>query len=215
MKVLVAVMYGFLAGCTHNPHEVKSIDTSLEKTQQTEDGSIGVDKDGDAVIQSKKSAKDELSKQEWVNSRLSDDLENEHHSLKTCRNDLADPRLGGNGRPREIPEIDNMKETAEVREKFGLAEDGSLKVIKREYFLDRLKRERKYEKSLRTMIKMVKKHTEECKMVLGQSRVKAGLPSNKYMAKGHYDSKGRWIETRKAEKSLDDAFEIMNSEKSQ
>ena len=75
-------------------------------------GEIGVDKDGDAVIQSKKSAKDELSKQEWVNSRLSDDLENEHHSLKTCRNDLADPRLGGNGRPREIPEIDNMIDIA-------------------------------------------------------------------------------------------------------
>ena len=214
MKILLlAAATTMMISCTSNEHEVKNIDTTLESTQKTEDGQIGIDKEGDAVMQSKKTAQEELRQQEWVNSRLEDDLENDHHALKTCRNDQADPRLGGNGRPRDIPEIDDMKETSDVKEQFGLDEKGKMQVVKREYYLDRLKRERKYEKSLRKMIKIVKKNREECQMILGQSRVKSGLPSKKYLAKGYYDDKGKWVETRKAENTLDDAFDIMNMEK--
>ena len=48
---------------------------------------------------------------------------------------------------------------------------------------------------------------------MGYARRKVGLPANRYKAKGHYDSKGNWIMTRKKEQSLDDAFDILNSNK--
>lgn len=197
-----------LAGCTTPEHQVKEIDTTLETKEETNNGRIGLNDDKQVVIQNEVSAGDELKVQEMVNADLERDLEREHFVLKLCRRDLADQRLGGSGAAGDIPEIDNMKTPNEVKEEFGLNADGNLRVVRRELFVERLKSERKYETSLRTLMKVVAKHREKCEGQMAIARSKHGLAPERYKAEGYFTGSGIWVETRKGEQTLNDAFEI-------
>ncbi len=99
---------------------------------------IGINDDDEAIIQENTNADDELRSLQWANSRLLEQLETDHHELKRCRSDLSDPRLGGSGNVRDLPEIDGMKPVTEVKEEFGKDEAGNLKVVKRESFQKRV-----------------------------------------------------------------------------
>ena len=112
-----------------------------------------------------------------------------------------------NAKISSIPEVDGMKESTEVREKLGLNADGDFKIVKERKFNDVLRQERKYEKSLKNMIKVVSQHREECEQTMGEARVKVGLSPERYQGSGYF-SNGVWIESGKAEKSLSDAFEV-------
>ncbi len=59
---------------------------------------------------------------------------------------------------------------------------------------------------------MVATNYTECNRKLRAARVKAGLRLSDYKAKGRYRSDGTWVEERKAERTLDDAFEIRGKE---
>lgn len=200
------LLFSMSNGCTSD-YEVKEVDTKLEVKDSIDGSKVGINENDEVVVQTETDASDELRTQKWVNSRLEDDLNHDYAELEQCREDLADPRLGGTGSVTDIPEIDNLKGMSEVKEEFGLTEDGSLKVVKKEYFLDLLKKERKYEKTLRSMTKVIKKHKESCQRRMGAERTKAGLPAKRYQASGYFTDDGTWIGTDKAENNLDDAFE--------
>lgn len=204
---VVAILYIFVVSCTTNEHEAKELDDKLEVKDSVDGEKIGLNDDGEVIIQSETSASDELRSQIWVNSKLEDEINREHHELKRCREDLADPRLGGNGRVAEIPDVDGLKSFTEIKEKFGLDSEGNLKVLKKEYFLDRLKKERNYAHSLKGTLKIIKKHGEDCARNMASARLKHGLPGKRYESEGYFTSDGAWVGTEKAEKNLDDAFE--------
>lgn len=213
MKIVLALaaLFAFQA-CTSNDHEVRDVETLIEKKGRVGDKDIGINKDGEAIIQEKVEADDELRRQQWTNNVLTEKFETEHFELRRCRTEISDPRLGGDGNVREIPEIDNMASTDGVKEEFGADEQGDLKVVRREYYLERLNQERKVERKLRDMLKTVSKYREDCGRKLSHARVRSGLPANRYTAKGYYSGDGTWVETRKAELTLDDAFEIKSME---
>jgi hypothetical protein len=217
MKMLLGTLsltLGLATQCTSNKNKVKEIDNKIEVKGTTETGTVGLNEKGEAIIQEEIGADNELRRVEWSNNARKEELETEHDLLGRCRNDLADERLGGRGDPVPIPEIDNMKSYAQTREEMGLVgENKDLKVVRRTDFKEKLQAERQLSDSLRDMIKLVKKHNEDCQRKLGASRVRAGLPAKPYQAKGHFDQAGKWIQTRKAERSLDDAFEILAQEK--
>ena len=210
---IVSLILGLYQIQCASDNEVKEIDTSLEVKGKTSEGEIGINDDGEAIIQEKTAADDELRRQQWVNNRLEESLATEHYELKRCRDDLADPRLGGDGSVREIPEIDKMKSPENIKEEFGTDEKGELKVVRRQDFKEKLKAEQKYEKTLRDMVKLVASHRAECGRKMGYARVKAGLPAARYEAKGYFQTDGTWVEERKAENTLDDAFEISRRER--
>ena len=121
---------------------------------------------------------------------------------------MADPRLGGNGQVAEIPDVDQMKRTEDLKEQIGITENGQLKVVKREFYQDRLQVERQYEQTMQDMFRMVNKYNQTCQREMGFARVKNGLPAERYQPVGHFDSDGKWVLERKGEQSLDDAFQI-------
>jgi len=209
MKLFFLTCISILAfSCSSSDKKVYEIDTSLDQKGAVDGKRIGLNDDGEAIIQEEIDADDELRQQQWANNRVYENLENDHHDLNRCRTDLSDPRLSGSGEVQRIPEIDSMKSIDSIKEDFGLNEGGELKVVRKEYYLDRLKKERKYEVSLRKTQKIVKRHLAECERKMGYARAKQGLPSRRYTAKGYFDQTGTWIQVRKAELTLDDAFEI-------
>lgn len=209
MKVLFAALLVFSTSCTTTEGTVEEIDTGLEQKGKVGDSKIGVNDDGQAIIQTETAADDELRLQQWNNQRKEDDVNSEYLALKQCREDRADPRLGGSGDVDPIPAVDNMKTPNEIKEVIGIdSKDNSLKVVKKEIYVKRLNQERKYNTSLVKMNKTLKRYKEDCERKMRQARVKAGLPAYRYKAEGYYTGDGTWVQTRKGEKTLDDAFEI-------
>ena len=204
--ICIAACGLFAASCTTSDHVPEKIETNLTSKGQTENGTIGINKDGEAIVQEERDAADELRVQENTNSVLRAGLDRDHHDLKTCHNDLADPRLGGSGNLPDMPDIDSLRSSAEQKEEFGSNDKGDLKVVRKSYFRDKLAAERKYEKSIREMQKLVSKQLEKCRFTLAQARTKAGLPQ-KANAEGYYTQDGTWIETAQGEQTLDKSFE--------
>ncbi len=196
-----------MAGCATSEHEAKKLDTKLDAKGSTENGRVGIDDDGKVVIQSEIDAAEELRTQQWVNNKLESDIKQQYAELKRCRLDMSDPRLGGDGSIATLPEVDNMKSMIDVKEQFGIAEDDDLKLVKREFFLDRLKKERKYGKSLKNMKRLLVRHHDECSQKMAIARRRNGLPSKRYESEGYFSNDGTWVTTKKAERNLDDAFE--------
>ena len=146
-----------------------------------------------------------------VNENLSAELNGEAFYLNRCREDIADPRLGGSGEVEEIKAIDDMRPVEEVKEEFGLDEkDGTLKVVRREIYVEKLKSARKFEKSLRRLLRVVQKHRKTCERKMGYARQRVGLPAQRFNGAGFFDGDGDWIQTGEAENNLDDAFRIMS-----
>lgn len=212
MRVLILMMVLLSANCTScvtDPNRVQKIDTSLEAKGRVDNKTLGIDKDRMIILQEDTSAADALRTQQNVNLQtLTVDLSQPAHSLKRCRTELSDPRLGGNGVIPEMQEIDNMKTPTEIREEIGLDKDGEIKVVKREFFIEKLKLERAYAKSLETSVKTITRHLEECEYKLGQARVKVGLPSKRFIGEVRYVKGGQFVQETPNEGSLDDAFKI-------
>ena len=197
-----------LSGCSSNKYEVKQVDTKMDVQGHFDGKSIGLDDKNQAIIQQETSAESELKQQQLKNYDTERKLNYNYAQLTQCRQELADPRLGGNGQMTEIPEIDQMKGTGQIKEDVGLTEQGQLEVVKKEYYIDRLQRERRYGDTMKDMLRLIDKYNHTCQQEMGVARVKVGLPSERYQAVGHFDPDGNWVLERKAEKTLDDAFEI-------
>ena len=205
LKLVIVGVGTILSACSSTP---KAVDNQIDVKGSTQNGVIGL-KDGKAIIQEESLADQELRRQQWTNYELERALVDEHYWLKRCRTEIADPRLGGNGELKEIPEIDNMKSTTEVREEFGVVNNGDLKFVKREDYLERIGNERKYEQSLRQLLKLVLKSKADCERQMGYARLKIGLPSARYSGKYTYTEMGAIGETiQENENNLDDAFRI-------
>ena len=200
-----------LTSCA-NPYKVKELDDSkLEKKGEFQGATIGVNEDREVVIEKKTEADSELRKLAAASYDLEVKLAHQHDELTRCREELADARLGGTGRMVEIPEIDQLKPATEVKEEFGITREGKLSFVRKEMFLDRLQGQRKYNENLSEQLRLTEKHARDCSRDMRAARVKAGLPGERYQGQGHYEN-GRYIQTRRAERNLDDAFAIASEE---
>ncbi len=179
MRYVALLMVFGLFACS-SAQKVEKVDTNLDVKGTVATEQIGVDDKGQAIVQEETGADDMLKKQRWANAELENSLRHEYEQLQRCRNDLADPRLGGNGEVSDLPEVDSAMDLSKVKEEFGLTEQGKLSIVKKELFTDRLKRERAFEASVKSSIKIVKKHRADCERKMGYSRVKAGLKATRY-----------------------------------
>lgn len=204
-KMLVLLV--FLTACA-SKDKVKEIDVTLEEKGTVKEGVIGLNDKGEAIIQTQTMADQELRGVIWQNNDLQMNLNHEISMLERCRQEIADPRLGGNGDIVEIPEIDGMKPTTDLKKELGLV-DGKLMVVTKESLPQRLQAERAYGEALEKMETQVKKHRKNCEFKMGIARQKVGLPSQRYQGKITITSDGKVGEVLAPnENSLDDAFEI-------
>lgn len=204
MKKLLCVV--LLSSCATR-YEVKEVKTQLEVKDSIDGKKIGLNSKKEVVVQSETNASDELRSQQWANSRLQDELKYQYDDLKQCREDLADPRLGGTGELNDLPEVASLQ-LVEAKEEFGMTGEGSLKIVKKEYFLDRLEAERKLALTLQKEIKSVTKFNDACKRKMSAARLKVGLPGKRYEAKGYFMEDGTWVQTKRAEMDVNDAYEL-------
>lgn len=209
MRAVIFCAVLVVVGCSTNPHVIKPVSDNLEGDYGRVDGQrIGLNDKKEVVIQKERSGEAELNIQQMENAETEQKVTTLHEKLAQCRKEQVDPRLGGSGNMVAIPEIDSMKGTTDVKEEIGLGKNGEFKVVKREYYLDRLKLERHYADTLSEMLKALNRFSRTCNQELSAARVKVGLPAERYEAVGHFEDGGRWVMDRKGEKSLDDAFEI-------
>lgn len=206
MKYLFLVTLFALVGCASN--KLKELDTTIDPQGSTVNGGVIGIQDERAVIQEKRTGEEELRLQIWRNYQLENDLNHEYHMTQWCYEDLADPRLGGNGEVADAPDMKKLKNSVAVKEEIGL-EDKRLVVVKTSSFNEQLAVERQYEKAMSEMIREVKKTRGNCERKMGVARVKAGLPSKRYQGKAVINKQGNVQEVIKEhEHTLDDAFRI-------
>ena len=158
MKAIFLVLG--LVGCATVP----KVTTQIDQKGTVNDGKIGFDKAGKIIIQRETAADDELRIQIMVNQSLYRNMKNEWWDLKKCRENLADPKNGGNGLITDLPDVEDMSTAAEPEQEMGLTEDDSLKVVRKSSFVDRLKAERKYDTTLRAMTKTLSKLLTTCEL---------------------------------------------------
>lgn len=199
------------AGCATNPYKANEVETKIEPKGTFMGSTIGLNEKKEIVVQTETAADVELRETRWRTYDLERIIATAHEDLTRCREELADPRIGGNGQVVEIPEIDSMRSIASVKEELGITENGSLSIVRKEMFIDKLQQERKYEQALQATAKTLTKYRTQCEREMGYARVKHGLPSKRYVGQGYYEA-GRYVQTRGAEHSLDDAFRIASSE---
>lgn len=207
MKKIIVIGFLMQSCFTANPNKVQNIETMIQPKGQVGEQVIGINDKNELIMQQEQSAADELRIQKAGNLKLEDELGRTAFELKRCRKDMSDPRLGGNGVMPETLELDGMKITQDIKEIIGLTENGELKVVKKTYFLEQLKIERRYTSSLERMNKIISRQNEECEYAMGVARRNAGLPSERYQGRGYYSHRD-WVQTVPNENSLDDAFRI-------
>lgn len=195
----------FLFGCSTNPNVVKNVDNSMEVFGSIGERKIGLDDKRQIIIQKETSAESELKVQELENYETERKLNLTYEELSQCRQEVSDPRLNGDGKMKSIPEIDDMRTIPEVKEEIGLTKTHELRVVKREFYLERLKLERQYQNTMVNMNKTISRFNRECQAELKFARAKVGLPANRREARGHFEG-GDWVREVAAEKTLDDSF---------
>lgn len=178
------------------------------KGQISSDRKVGIDDDGKVVIERKSNADDRLRILEMKNNRQKDELDMEMNRLERCRRDVAHPRLGGSGKYRDLPEVDDFDADTLENDELQMNEDGELKMVGRQGFMDKFKAEKKRGESIKSMYKTVLSYRKKCELDMSSARQKAGLPGKRYESKGSFNEKGEWIQVHRAERDIDDAFEI-------
>lgn len=197
-----------LTACTTPEPKIKQLDTQLDVKGNVDGNKIGISKDQDMVMQEETDADQELKTQLYVNNKLEEDLAYERFQVQRCRDDLADPRLGGQGFASSVPSVKEEDEGDEANENIGLNEAGEYKVVKRQAFVHKLKAERRKAKSYKKMLALTQEMRRECEAKMRSARLQHGLAPSRYEAKGYFSNDGTWVQTQQGEKSLNDAFEI-------
>lgn len=208
MKHIILVMIGtmFIFSCASK--KLKPAEEQIDVKANLGMKEIGLNDDEEAVIQEAVPVEDELRALTWNTYELERKLKAEREDLIRCRTDLADPRLSGNKQLETIPELEISEDLSKVQQKLGITASGRIKVIRKEYLVDRIEKETQYKASLEKLLEVISQHQRSCERELGYVRVQHGLPSNRYRALGYYGPEGNFIVTREAEKNLDDAFRL-------
>ena len=213
-KIILTLSIVLLSACA-SKEKVQNVDTALDKKGVINNGIIGLNDEGVAIIQKENAADQELRGLIWLNNQREMDLNHESYNLERCREEIADPRLGGSGDVVEIPEIDNMKPTYEIKKQLGLV-NGNLVYVTKESFQQRMAAEESYGSAMDNITKQIKKHRRSCEIKMGIARRKAGLPSSRYQGNISVTSDGKVDRVLAPhEHNLDDAFRIKEENEAQ
>ena len=209
LLVIIACTLAAAFGCS--TAKIQKLDTEIATQGAIGNQMIGIDTKGNAVVQEEITAEAMIREIRWSNADLSQSIVYKHKELDRCRDEIADPRLGGNGDITEIPELDATKLETSVSEQFGMRKNGDLIILKKQSYQDRLNDERKYEASLKQLDRLLNKHLSKCMKENQIARVKSGLPAKRFSGVGKFNSDGSYSLMRAQESNIDDAFKYSNT----
>ena len=147
------------AGCASSK-QVDYIDTRIDKKGATPNESVGLSKEGQAIVQKETSASSRLVTLEHVNENLKLDLKQQFFILRECREKLALSKHGGPGEYPELTDFDSLEATYEKQSQLGM-EDGQLKVVETSDLKERIGSQESFQKELTNFIRTVKKENEK------------------------------------------------------
>lgn len=145
-----------LAACANKANRAEKIDTDMQKKEVvTGDTSLGVNKDGDMIVQKKVAMNEELRRLQYDVYGLEDRVYGNrkygslglYGVLRDCKYQLTDPKNGGDGKLQWTEPIDRVTEK-EDDYKIGLDEKDKLVGVSEEFLKDRIARFRNYKKVL-------------------------------------------------------------------
>ena len=157
VRELTLIMLGTLlvSACATNPHEAKNIKTEMEKQKAISgDTSVGV-KDGNLIVQKKVQMNEELRRiqnrvyglEDRVYGNRKYGSKGLYGSLKQCRRKLVSREMGGDGKLMWTEPVDRVSDKEETFE-LGIDEKEKIVGVSEEFLKDRIKRFRKYRKTL-------------------------------------------------------------------
>jgi len=211
MKSIILSLFLFsIPACQTTPNQVQELKTEQldVKGQTSTGGKIAINEKRQVIIVQEDSVTDDLAVQDLINTQLMDRVLREHWSLKQCRTSLSDTRLGGSGDLQPMPDVASVLKPRDVQEEMGVDENGDLKIVRKEFLNHRLAAMKSNTKTMEKMISTLTPMVEECERRLGNARLDHGLPSERFVAQGYFTAGGTWVETRHAEHSLSDGYEI-------
>jgi hypothetical protein len=166
------------SNCTSNKYKPQEIDTSMELKGAAGAANVGLNKEGEAVVQNQQAASVELMSLQHVNENLRMDLNSSLYNLKQCRSELQLPRNGGSGEAPELTDFQNLSALEKSVDKVGI-ENGEIKVVKTEFLVEKLDAEQKHQKEIRALLKTVKNQEDKCKFNLTAAKEKQALQNER------------------------------------
>lgn len=141
-----------MAGCSSNPHKAKKIETKMEQSDTvTGDEKVGVNTEGNMVVQKKVAMNEELRRLQYEVYELEDRVYGNrkygskglYGTLKGCRENLARKENGGDGKLMWTEPMDRVTDKEEEF-KVGVDEHNKLVAVSEEFLNDRIGRFRNY-----------------------------------------------------------------------
>lgn len=181
MKKFIAILgLVFLAACSSNPHKAEKIETKIDgKGDIGDDSSVGVNKDGNMVVQKKVQMNEEVRRLQNEVYELEDRVYGNrkygslglYGVLRQCKMDVSDPKNGGDGKLKWTEPIDRITDKEEEW-KVGLDEKEKLVGISEEYLKDRIERFRGYKRVLMQRQDEYEEKVQICKAELKSGKSK-------------------------------------------
>lgn len=181
MKNLIAIIsLVFLAACSSKPHKAEKIETKIDgKGDIGDDSSVGVNKDGNMVVQKKVQMNEEVRRLQNEVYELEDRVYGNrkygslglYGVLRQCKLDLSDPKNGGDGKLKWTEPIDRITDKEEEW-KVGLDEKEKLVGISEEFLKDRIERFRGYKRVLMQRQDEYEEKVQICKAELKSGKAK-------------------------------------------
>lgn len=163
-----------LSACAHNPNKAEKIDTKIDKQDTiTGDTSVGVNKDGDMIVQKKVAMNEEVRRLQYDVYGLEDRVYGNrkygslglYGVLRDCKFQISDPKNGGDGKLQWTEPIDRVTDK-EDEFKIGLDEKDKLVGVSEEFLKDRIERFKNYKKVLQQRQDEYEEKVEICKAEL-------------------------------------------------
>lgn len=182
-----------LSACA-SKDKARDIETNLEKSQRVQGENLGV-KDGNVVVQRKVMLSEELRKLQrevfekeyrlYGNPQGSKGLRDQ---LKDCYQRLADPRIGGNGKLKDVQREDRLTKN-ETEFKFGIDENKQLVSISEEGLSSRIARFKSYNNAYDERLHEMGGDIEVCENEYRVALINNGLNPADTKAKGEWTYK--------------------------
>jgi len=180
--ILILGLMGLIGGCSSHPHKAEKIDSKIEgKSEIGDESHVGVNKDGNMVVQKKVLMNEEVRRLQNEVYELEDRVYGNrkygslglYGVLRQCKLDLSDPKMGGDGKLRWTEPLERITDKEEEW-KVGLDEKEKLVGLSEEFLKDRIDRFRGYKKTYMQRQDEYEEKVQICKAELKAAQSKKG-----------------------------------------
>ncbi len=174
-----------LFSCSSNPHKAQKIETEIDKKDQvTGDTSVGINKDGNMIVQKKVAMNEELRRIQYEVYELEDHVYGNrkygslglYGVLRDCKMQSSDPKYGGDGKLKWTEPIDRVTDKEEDF-KVGIDEKAKLVGVSEEFLKDRIERFRGYKQVLMKRQDEYEEKVQICKAELKAKKSNSAIPT--------------------------------------